>query len=239
MTPPKNPWTASVLTLFPDAFPGPLGVSLIERARQNDIWQLETLDIRKFSPHKHASVDDTPAGGGPGLVMRADVLAAALDAVDGPPRPIVVMSPRGTPARQDRIRDLANGPGVTVVCGRFEGIDQRLIDARGLEEMCVGDVVLAGGEAAALLVLEACIRLLPGVLGSADSTTEESFETDLLEYPQYTRPRVWENHAIPDVLLSGNHGAVERWRTEQRKTITKARRPDLWARYQTRTTKPE
>lgn len=227
------------MTLFPDAFPGPLGVSIIGRAHDQRVWQLETLDIRPFSPHKHASVDDTPAGGGPGLVMRADVLGAAIDAVGPPNRPVLVMSARGAPLRQNRVRELANGPGVVVVCGRFEGIDQRVIDARGLEEVSVGDAVLAGGEAAAMVMLEACVRLLPGVLGRIESTREESFEDDLLEYPQYTRPRTWEGLDIPEVLLSGDHGAVARWRETERETITQARRPDLWARRVAKTSKPQ
>ncbi len=226
-----RPWSATVLTLFPDAFPGPLGVSVINRARQHGVWRLETLDIRTFSNDKHASVDDTPAGGGPGMVMRADVLGAALDGVTDTNRPHIVLSARGAPVTQRRVRELAAGPGVVLVCGRFEGIDQRLIESRGLEEMSVADIVLAGGEVAAIMVLEACVRLLPGVLGSGASTQEESFEEDLLEYPHYTRPRSWEGLEIPEVLLSGDHAKVARWRREQRKLITRERRADLWAHY--------
>ncbi len=228
------PWTADVLTLFPDAFPGTLGVSLIGTARENGLWALNTLDIRAFSDHKHRSVDDTPAGGGPGMVLRPDVAAAALDSLPEDGRRRLVMTPRGRPLTQARVRDLAAGPGVIVFCGRFEGLDQRVVEARALEEVCVGDVVLAGGEAAAALLIEACVRLLPGVLGAQASTAEESFEGGLLEYPHYTRPRVWEGREIPAVLLSGDHGAVASWREAEREQITKARRPDLWAAHQRR-----
>ncbi len=223
------PFAASVLTLFPDAFPGPLGVSVIETARAQGLWALETLDIRDFSEHKHRSVDDTPAGGGPGMVLRADVVAAALDSLEPDDRPRLVMTPRGAPLTQRRVRALAAGPGVVVVCGRFEGFDQRVIDARGLEEASLGDVVLAGGEVAAQALIEACVRLLPGVLGAENSATEESFEGGLLEYPHYTRPRVWEGRAIPDVLLSGDHAKIAAWRRGQSEESTRARRPDLWA----------
>ena len=225
-----NSFAATVLTLFPDAFPGALGVSLIGAAREKGLWSLETLDIRGFSRHKHRSVDDAPAGGGPGMVLRPDVIAAALDAVPPDDRPRIVLTPRGRPLTQARVRRLASGPGVVVVCGRFEGFDERVITARGLEEIAVGDVVLAGGEAAAQVLVEACVRLLPGVLGEAASTVEESFEGDLLEYPQYTRPREWEGREIPEVLLSGDHAKVAAWRREQAEEITRARRPDLWAR---------
>ncbi len=224
-----------MLTLFPGAFPGPLDVSVIGRARENGAWRLETLDIRRFSTHKHASVDDTPAGGGPGMVMRADVLAAALDAASPGPepdlRPRVLLTPGGAPARQARMRELAAGPGVVLICGRFEGVDERIVAARDLEEMSVSDVVLAGGEAAALVVVEACVRLLPGVLGGCESANEESFEGNLLEYPHYTRPREWEGLEIPEVLLSGDHAKVAAWRQEQRTLRTRRRRPDLWARH--------
>ncbi len=227
-------FTATVLTLFPDAFPGPLGVSVIGAARSRGDWRLETLDIRDFSNDKHRSVDDTPAGGGPGMVLRPDVTAAALDAVAPDARPRMVLTPRGRPLTQDRVRALAAGQGVVLLCGRFEGLDQRVIDARQLEEVCVGDVVLAGGEAAAQLLIEACVRLLPGVLGDAQSAHEESFEGGLLEYPHYTRPRVWEGRETPPVLLSGDHAAVARWRQDQAEETTRERRPDMWARRRAR-----
>mgnify|MGYP001555473430 FL=1 len=228
------PFTATALTLFPDAFPGPLGVSLLETARKNGLWALETVDIRSFSRHKHASVDDTPAGGGPGMVLRPDVVADAIDSVDRRSRPLINLTPRGRPLTQARVREWATGPGVIVFCGRFEGLDQRVVEARGMEEVSVGDAVLAGGEAPAMVLIEACVRLIPGVLGKLESTLDESFEGDLLEYPQYTRPRVWEDRDIPEVLLSGDHGRIDRWRREQAEDITRQRRPDLWARYQRR-----
>ncbi len=227
-------FNASVLTLYPDAFPGPLGVSLLETARKNGLWALETVDIRSFSRHKHASVDDTPAGGGPGMVLRPDVAAAAIDSVDRGSRPLIHMTPRGRPLTQTRVRDWAAGPGVSVLCGRVEGLDHRVIEARGMDEVSVGDAVLAGGEAPAMVLIEACVRLIPGVLGKLESTEDESFEGDLLEYPHYTRPREWEGHEIPDVLLSGDHGRIARWRKEQAEHITRLRRPDLWTRYQRR-----
>jgi len=230
----SDPWTATVLTLFPDAFPGPLGVSLIETARKNSIWALETLDIRSFSRHKHASVDDTPAGGGPGMVLRPDVAAAAIDSVALKSRPLIYLTPRGKPLTQTRVREWAAGPGVVVFCGRFEGLDERVIEARQMEEVSIGDAVLAGGDVAAQYLIEACVRLLPGVLGSQASSADESFEGDLLEYPHYTRPREWEGREIPDVLLSGDHGKVDQWRHEQAEEITRRRRPDLWTRYKTR-----
>ena len=224
------PFTATVLTMFPEAFPGPLGVSLIGTARtEHDLWRLETVDIRGFSKDKRGFLDDTPAGGGPGQVMRADVIAAALDSVGQAGRPLLVMSARGRPLTQARVKDWAKGAGVILLCGRFEGVDQRVIDARGFEEVAVGDAVLAGGEAAAMVVIEACVRLLPGVLGEAASLAEESFEDGLLEHPQYTRPRTFEGLDIPEVLLSGHHGEVARWRRRQREEITRERRPDLWA----------
>ena len=224
------PFTATVLTMFPEAFPGPLGVSLIGTARtEHDLWRLETVDIRGFSKDKRGFLDDTPAGGGPGQVMRADVIAAALDSVGQAGRPLLVMSARGRPLTQARVKDWAKGAGVILLCGRFEGVDQRVIDARGFEEVAVGDAVLAGGEAAAMVVIEACVRLLPGVLGEAASLAEESFEDGLLEHPQYTRPRTFEGLGIPEVLLSGHHGEVARWRQRQREEITRERRPDLWA----------
>ena len=217
------------LTLFPDAFPGPLDVSILKRARASGIWQLETLDIRDFSHHKHRSVDDTPAGGGAGMVLRPDVAAEAIDAVPRNGRPLVYPSPKGKPLTQCRVREIASGPGVILFCGRFEGLDQRVIEARGMEEVSLGDFVLAGGEVAAQALIEACVRLLPGTAGNETSLEDESFEGGLLEYPHYTRPRAWEGLEIPPVLLSGDHGKVDAWRQGQRETVTKARRPDLWA----------
>ncbi len=225
------PFTATVLTMFPEAFPGPLGVSLIGAAwREQDLWRLETLDIRGFSKDKRGFLDDTPAGGGPGQVMRADVIAAALDSVDAAGRPLLYMSARGRPLTQARVAEWSKADGLVVLCGRFEGVDQRVIDARGFEEVSVGDAVLAGGEAAALVVIEACVRLVPGVLGQAESLSEESFEDGLLEHPQYTRPRTFEGHDIPEVLLSGHHAEVAKWRKAQRELATRERRPDLWAK---------
>jgi tRNA (guanine37-N1)-methyltransferase len=218
-------FTATVLTMFPDAFPGPLGVSLIGTAwREQDLWRLETVDIRGFSNDKRGFLDDTPAGGGPGQVMRADVIASALDSVERGGRPLLCMSARGRPLTQARVREWAAAPGVILLCGRFEGVDQR-----GFEEVSVGDAVLAGGEAAAMVVIEACVRLVPGVLGNAVSAGDDSFEDGLLEYPQYTRPRTFEDLDIPEVLTSGHHGKVEAWRREQRELTTRERRPDLWA----------
>ncbi|MCP2671315.1 tRNA (guanosine(37)-N1)-methyltransferase TrmD [Maricaulaceae bacterium EIL42A08] len=228
------PFIATALTLFPDAFPGPLGVSLLKTAQENGLWALETVDIRSFSRHKHASVDDTPAGGGPGMVLRPDVAADAIDSVDRRSRPLIHLTPRGRPLSQAMVREWADGPGIIVFCGRFEGLDQRVIEARDMVEVSVGDAVLAGGEAAALVLIEACVRLIPGVLGKIASTEDESFEGDLLEYPHYTRPRVWEDREIPEVLLSGDHGRIARWREEQAEEITRQRRPDLWQRYQRR-----
>jgi len=224
------PFTATILTMFPEAFPGPLGVSLIGSAwREAGLWTLETVDIRAFSTDKRGFLDDTPAGGGPGQVMRADVVAAALDSVEAGERPAVCMSARGRPFTQAMARAWSGASGLVVLCGRFEGIDQRLIDGRGLEEVAVGDAVLAGGEAAAMVVLEACVRLLPGVLGEAGSLNEESFEGGLLEHPQFTRPRVFEGREIPEVLLSGHHGKVADWRARERERVTREKRPDLWA----------
>ena len=224
------PFVATVLTMFPEAFPGPLGVSLIGTAwREQALWRLETVDIRTFSTSKRGFLDDTPAGGGAGQVMRADVIAAALDSVDVRGRPLLYMSARGRPLSQARVREWSAGDGVVVLCGRFEGVDQRVLDARGFEEVAVGDAVLAGGEAAACVVIEACVRLVPGVLGNGASTQEESFEDGLLEHPQFTRPRTFEGKDIPEVLLGGNHGAVAAWRQTQRETTTRERRPDLWA----------
>jgi len=225
------PFDATVLTMFPEAFPGPLGVSLIGTAwREAGLWTLETVDIRAFSKDKRGFLDDTPAGGGPGQVMRADVIAFALDSVERRGRPLLYMSARGRPLTQARVREWAQGPGLIVLCGRFEGVDQRVVEARGFEEVAVGDAVLAGGEAAALVAIEACVRLVPGVLGQAGSLSEESFEDGLLEHPQYTRPRTFEGRDIPEVLLGGNHAEVGKWRQGQREETTRERRPDLWAR---------
>ena len=222
---------ATVLTMFPEAFPGPLGVSLIGTAwREQGLWRLETVDIRAFSKDKRGFLDDTPAGGGPGQVMRADVIAAALDSVDVAGRPLLYMSARGRPLTQARVREWAAKPGIIVLCGRFEGVDQRVLDARGFEEVAVGDAVLAGGEAAAMVAIEACVRLVPGVLGQAESLSEESFEDGLLEHPQYTRPRTFEGLEIPEVLLSGHHADIRKWRQRQREETTRERRPDLWAK---------
>ena len=223
---------ATVLTMFPEAFPGPLGVSLIGTAwREQGLWTLETVDIRAFSKDKRGFLDDTPAGGGPGQVLRADVIASALDSLDVRGRPLLYMSARGQPLTQARVREWSKGPGGIVLAGRCEGVDQRVLDARGFEEVAVGDAVLAGGEGAAMLTIEACVRLVPGVLGQADSLSEESFEDGLLEHPQYTRPRTFEGLEIPPVLLSGHHAEGARWRAEQREITTRERRPDLWARH--------
>lgn len=233
-----EPWQATVLTLFPDAFPGVLGASVIGTAEKNRIWALETVDIRDFAANKHRNVDDTPAGGGPGMVFRPDVSAAAIDSVvpalNGEDRPLIYLTPRGAPLTQKRVRELALGPGLIVFCGRFEGLDQRVIEARQMEEISIGDFVLAGGEVAAQVMIEACVRLLPGVLGAADSIEDESFEDGLLEYPLYTRPKEWDGRGIPDILRSGHHKAIADWRLEKQKEITKARRPDLWALWQAR-----
>ena len=220
-------WQATVHTLFPAMFPGPLGGSLAGRALDAGLWRLDVRDIRGAATDRHRTVDDTPFGGGAGMVMRPDVLDAALGASDG--RPLLYMTPRGRPLQQSRVRTLAEGPGVAVVCGRYEGVDQRVLDTRGFEEVAVGDAVLAGGEAAACVVIEACVRLVPGVLGNAASTGEESFEDGLLEHPQYTRPRTFEGLDIPEVLLGGNHGAVAAWRKARREDVTRERRPDLWS----------
>jgi len=230
MTSNSSIWRATVLTLFPEMFPGPLGVSLAGRALASGLWALEARDIRDSATDRHRSVDDTPAGGGPGMVLRADVLAAAIDAAGASDdRPRLVMSPRGRPLTQSRVVDLAAGPGPLIVCGRFEGIDQRVIEARDLEEVSIGDYVLSGGEIAAFALIDACVRLLPGVMGKLASGTEESFSNSLLEYPQYTRPQDFEGRPIPDVLVSGDHARVAAWRQAEAENLTKTRRPDLWA----------
>jgi tRNA (guanine37-N1)-methyltransferase len=227
-------WRASILTLFPEMFPGPLGVSLAGKALETGLWSLQTIDIRGHATDRHRTVDDTPAGGGPGMVMKADIVARALDAIPPDPRPRLLMSPRGVPLRQSRVAKLASGPGCVILCGRFEGIDERLIEARGLEEVSLGDFVLSGGEVAALGLLDACVRLLPGVMGKEASGIEESFSDGLLEYPQYTRPAVFEDVPIPEVLTSGDHAKVAKWRRAEAERLTKERRPDLWAVYEAR-----
>lgn len=220
-------FAASIITLFPEAFPGTLGVSLIGKALRESAWSLDTVQLRDFGVGPHKSVDDTPAGGGAGMVLRADVAAAAIDSIARNARPLIYLSPRGKPFDQAMAREWAAGPGVILFCGRFEGLDERVIEARGMQEVAVGDAVLAGGEAAALVVLEVCVRLLPGVLGNDASTVEESFSDGMLEHPQYTRPREWEGRTIPDLLLSGDHAKIEAWRKTQRQGITAQRRPDL------------
>lgn len=220
-------FAASVVTLFPEAFPGTLGLSLIGKALRDGVWSLETVNLRDFGLGPHKSVDDTPAGGGAGMVLRADVVAAALDSIPRNERPLIYLSPRGEQLSQTLAQELATGPGVILLCGRFEGLDERVIEARGLREVAVGDAVLAGGEAAAQVLLEACVRLLPGVLGNEGSLAEESFGEGLLEHPQYTRPREWEGRAIPEILLSGDHAKIEAWRRAERLRLTAQRRPDL------------
>lgn len=224
-----QPWQATVVTALPDCFPGPLGHSLAGQALKDRIWALKTIALRDFGIGKHKSIDDTPAGGGAGMVLRADVVGPALHtARDGcPDAPLVYLSPRGTPLIQSKVQHWANGPGLTLLAGRFEGVDQRVLDALEIEEVSIGDYVLAGGEVAAMAVLEACVRLLPGVMGDPDSLAEESFNDGLLEYPHYTRPRSWEGHDIPEVLLSGDHAKISRWRKDAAFVLTKARRPDL------------
>ena len=229
MTAQHPPWRATILTLFPEMFPGPLGLSLSGDALARGAWALDARNIREHGLGRHRSVDDNPAGGGAGMVLRCDVLAAAIDAASGPddPRPRLLMSPRGKPLTQARVRRLSEGEGAVIVCGRFEGVDERVIAGRNLQEVSVGDYVLSGGEVAALVLLDACVRLLPGVMGKAESGLEESFEGGRLEYPHYTRPREWEGRTIPDVLNGGNHGAVARWRAAQSLRLTRERRPDL------------
>ena len=224
-------WQARVLTIFPEVFPGPLGTSLAGKALTQGLWTLEVLDIRDFTADKHRSVDDTPFGGGAGMVMRPDVVETALASVEERPGPVVYLSPRGRLLDQALVRELAAEPGATLLCGRYEGVDQRVLEARGVAEVSVGDYVLAGGEVAALVLLEAVIRLLPGVMGNEESAAEESFERGLLEYPLYTRPAEWRGRAVPEVLTSGHHEKIRRWRLARAEEITKERRPDLWARY--------
>ena len=222
-------WRASVLTIFPETFPGPLAVSLAGKALSSNLWSLEAIDIRDHATDKHRTVDDTPAGGGPGMVMKADVLARALDATAArhPGVPVLAMTPRGAPLTQARVRQLAEGPGAIILCGRFEGIDQRLFDARQIEEVSIGDYILSGGEPAALILLDAIVRILPGVMGNDLSGLHESFEGGLLEHPHYTRPQEWEGREIPAILTSGNHGAIAKWQREEALKLTAERRPDL------------
>lgn len=218
---------ATIITLYPEAFPGPLGVGVLGRGQNDGLWSWDTLNPRDFATDKHHTVDDTPAGGGPGMVMRADILARTIDAAGEDTRPRLLLSPRGKPFTQERAHELATGPGALFICGRFEGVDERVITARNLEEVSLGDFVLAGGEVAAQAMIEACVRLIPGVLGAPSSRADESFEQGLLEYPQYTRPREFEGHSIPEVLLSGDHGKIARWRRAEAEKLTRARRPDL------------
>ncbi len=230
----ETAWQATVLTIFPEMFPGPLGVSLLGQALERNIWSLQTVDIRDFASDKHRSVDDTPFGGGPGMVMRPDVVDAAIKRAKSETdrdQPLVYLTPRGRPLTQQRIRKLAEGPGLSLLCGRFEGVDERVLEAHDVEEICLGDYVLSGGEIAAMAMLDACVRLLPGVLGSAESLAEESFEVGLLEYPHYTRPQTWNGREVPEVLLSGHHANIESWRLGKAEEITKERRPDLWRAY--------
>ena len=227
-------WRASVLTIFPDLFPGPLGASLAGKALAGGAWSLDVVDIRNFATDKHRSVDDTPAGGGPGMVMKADVVARAIDSIAADQRPRVVLTPRGGPLTQARVEKLAAGAGLVLLCGRFEGIDERVIVARGMEEVSLGDYVLSGGEIAAMALVDACVRLLPCVMGAEASRAEESFTEGLLEYPQYTRPQVFEGQPIPEVLISGDHGKIAAWRRSEAERLTQERRPDLWAAFLTR-----
>ena len=220
-------WRAKVLTIFPEMLPGPLAHSLAGKALTAGIWRLETVDIRDFARDKHRSVDDAPFGGGPGMVMRPDVLDAAIAGAAGP-APLILLSPRGRRLDQDRVRALVEGPGVTLICGRFEGVDERVIEARAIEEVSLGDFVLSGGEPAAIALIDACVRLLPGVVGCAEALAEESFAAGLLEYPHYTRPQVWQGQAVPEVLVSGDHRRIAEWRREAAERLTRERRPDLW-----------
>ncbi|WP_419902851.1 tRNA (guanosine(37)-N1)-methyltransferase TrmD [Kiloniella sp.] len=224
-------WTATVLSLHPEMFPGSLGLSLAGRALEKGIWELDKVDIRNFAHDKHRTVDAIPFGGGAGLVMRPDIVDAALNSVAGKAGPVIYLSPRGRLLDQDLVKELAAGPGVTLLCGRYEGIDQRVLDAHEVIEVSVGDYILSGGEQAALILMDAVIRLLPGVMGNQESADEESFETGLLEYPLYTRPAEWQGRQVPEVLSSGHHGKIKQWRQEQAEEITKKRRPDLWDKY--------
>ena len=228
-----SPWKAKVLTLFPEMFPGPLGLSLAGQGLEAGSWALEAVDIRDFAADKHRTVDDPPFGGGPGMVIRPDVVSEAIDAAAGadPSLALIYLTPRGRPLTQARVGELARGPGIVLLCGRYEGLDERVLDAHGLDEISLGDFVLSGGEAAAIAVIDACVRLLPGVVGEPESLIDESFENGLLEYPQYTRPREWRGRTVPEVLVSGDHEKVKAWRRHQAKAITRERRPDLWARY--------
>jgi tRNA (guanine37-N1)-methyltransferase len=227
-------WRASVLTILPEMFPGPLAVSLCGKALTGGLWSLDVIDIRDFATDKHRSVDDTPAGGGPGMVMKPDVLARAIDATATDARPRLLLSPRGIPLTQARVETLSRGPGAILLCGRFEGIDERVIAGRGLEEVSIGDYVLSGGEIAALVLIDVCVRLLPGVMGAPDSAADESFAAGLLEYPHYTRPQMWEGRPIPEILNSGDHAKVAAWRRAEAERLTRERRPDLWAAFSRR-----
>jgi tRNA (guanine37-N1)-methyltransferase len=231
-------WRATVLTIFPEMFPGPLGLSLAGKALEAGVWALDAVDIRAHAADRHRTVDDTPAGGGPGMVMKADVLARAIDVAAADDRPRLLMSPRGAPLTQARVAALAKGRGAVIVCGRYEGVDERLIVARRLEEVSIGDYVLSGGEIAALALIDACVRLLPGVMGKEASGAEESFAQGLLEYPQYTRPAAFEGQAIPEVLTGGDHAKVRVWRQSEAERLTRERRPDLWAAYLSRSKRP-
>jgi tRNA (guanine37-N1)-methyltransferase len=222
-------WRASVLTIFPEMFPGPLGLSLAGKALSAGAWSLDVTDVRSFATDRHRTVDDTPAGGGPGMVMKPDVLSRAIDSIAAGQRPRLFLSPRGAPLTQARVEALSRGAGTVLVCGRFEGVDERVIAARGLEEISIGDYVLSGGEIAAMALIDACVRLLPGVMGAAASGAEESFADGLLEYPHYTRPQLWEGRAIPEVLTSGDHSKIAAWRRAEAERLTRERRPDLWA----------
>jgi tRNA (guanine37-N1)-methyltransferase len=224
-------WRATVLTIFPEMLPGPLACSLAGKAMRAGLWQLETVDIREFARDKHRSVDDTPFGGGPGMVMRPDVLDATIAGAGGV-GPLILLSPRGCRLDQQRVRALAAMPGVRVICGRFEGVDERVLEARAVEEVSLGDFVLSGGEPAAIAMIDACVRLLPGVVGCAETLVDESFAEGLLEYPQYTRPALWQGRPVPEVLVSGDHGRIREWRRAEAKRLTRERRPDLWQRYQ-------
>jgi tRNA (guanine37-N1)-methyltransferase len=228
----SNNWQATVLTLFPEMFPGPLGISLLGKALEKGLWRLQVKDIREHGLGKHRTVDDTPAGGGPGMVMRADVAVAAIDAVERGSRPLIYLSPRGKRLDQARVRELAAGPGAILLCGRFEGLDQRAIESRAIEEISLGDFVLAGGEIPAMALIEACVRLIPGVLGDHASIAEESFASGLLEYPHFTRPQIFEGRPIPEVLTSGNHSEITKFRQGEAEALTKRLRPDLWTLYE-------